>query len=219
MSPDGSTLRRVAGAKQVELWNSTTRTVFRRLRGPVGDPRRMRFGPDGTLLGVSGTRDDVVWDVRTGKITRVLPVGSGDSALAFSPDGHVLAVNGAADAIILYDLRTGDRLVSIPGGDGTPQDIDFSPDGKLLASATLTGDVQLWEVATGHVLAALPNGQLADFAVRFSPDGNVLAAGDSSGNVVLWDVATHHPLGRPLAGQNGALDSSPSTRAARRSSR
>jgi WD40 repeat protein len=212
VSPDGSMFAASPGPNEVALWRSATRTVIRRLRGPVGDSNGMRFSVDGTLLGVAGSKHAVVWDVRTGNVVRVFPVGSGPHAnsasVAFSPDGRVLAVVGAGDAIRLYDLRTGDQLVKMLGGDGTPQEIDFSPDGKLLASATLTGHADLWDVATGRSVATLANSstsQVAAFALRFSPDGKLLAVGDTAGNVVLWDVATRQPFGRPLAGHNGAV--------------
>jgi WD40 repeat protein len=138
--------------------------------------------------------------------------------VAFSPDGRLLAVEGQTDAIRLYDLRTGDQVVKLPGGDGTPQDIEFSPDGKLLASATLSGDTDLWDVATGKSLARLSNGsngQDWDSAISFSPNGRLLAVGDSSGNVVIWDVGKRRPVGSALAGENGTvhgLDFGPSGR-------
>jgi WD40 repeat protein len=209
VSPDGSRFATSPGPNQVALWNSATHTVVRDLRGPVGDSHEIRFSPDGRLLGVAGTKHAVVWDVRTGKVTRAFPVGTGmtggSNTVAFSPDGRVLAVQGSRSAIRLYDLRTGEQVVRLPGSDGTPQDLDFSPDGTLLASATLSGNVDLWDVADGKPLARLSNGsngQAYDSAVSFSPDGKLLAVGDTSGKVVLWDVANHRPVGSPLAGQN-----------------
>jgi WD40 repeat protein len=193
------------------VWNSATRTVVRDLRGPVGGSHDIRFSPDGRLVGVAGTEHAVVWDVRTRKVTRAFPVGSamtgGSNTVAFTPDGRVLAVQGAKSAIRLYNLRTGEQVLRLPGNRGTPQDLDFSPDGTMLASATLAGEVELWDARTGRSLARVSNGSSAqafdyDSAVRFSPDGKLLAIGDTSGNVVLWDVAKRRPVGRPLAGQN-----------------
>jgi WD40 repeat protein len=153
-----------------------------------------------------------VWDVRTGKVVHVLPVGSGvnegSNAVAFSPDSRVVAI-ADAHAIRLYDLTTGNQVLEMSGGDGTPQDIDFSQDGKLLASATLAGEIDLWDVRTGRLLARLSNeshGRAYDSTVRFSPDGRMLAVGDSSGNVVIWDLAKRRPVGSPLAGQNVSID-------------
>jgi WD40 repeat protein len=114
-----------------------------------------------------------------------------------------------ADAIRLYDLRTGHLVGEMRGADGTPQDLDFGPDGKLLASATLAGDSDLWDTATGDFLARLPNGtnhRAYDSTVRFSPDGRMLAVGDTSGKVEIWDVAKRRPVGSPLAGQNVSVN-------------
>jgi WD40 repeat protein/DNA-binding SARP family transcriptional activator len=211
VAPDGSTFATSPRSNAVELWSSATRTVVRRLRVPVGDTNGMRFSSDSTLLGVAGSSHAAVWDVRTGRVVRVLPVGSGINegcnAVAFSPDGRVVAVAGV-QAIRLYDLRTGHQVVEMPSG-ATPQDLDFSPDGKLLASATLAGGVDLWDVETGRSLASLSNGshgRAYDSTVRFSPDGRMLAVGDTSGNVVIWDVAKRRPIGSPLAGQNVSVD-------------
>ena len=211
VSPDGSRFATSPGPNEVQVWNSATRTVVRDLRGPVGDTHDIRFSPDGRLVGVAGTEHAVVWDVRTRKVTRAFPVGSamtgGSNTVAFTPDGRVLAVQGAKSAIRLYNLRTGEQVLRLPGNRGTPQDLDFSPDGTMLASATLAGEVELWDARTGKSLARVSNGSSAqafdyDSAVRFSPDGKLLAIGDTSGNVVLWDVAKRRPVGRPLAGQN-----------------
>ncbi len=212
VSPDGSRFATSPGSNQVELWSSATRTVVRRLRVPIGETHGMRFSSDSMLLGIAGSKHAVVWDVRTGKVVHVLPVGSGvnegSNAVAFSPDSRVVAI-ADAHAIRLYDLTTGNQVVEMSGGDGTPQDIDFSPDGKLLASATLAGEIDLWDVKTGTSLARLSNeshGRAYDSTVRFSPDGRMLAVGDTSGNVVIWDRAKRRPVGSPLAGQNVSID-------------
>jgi WD40 repeat protein len=196
------------GPNQIEVWSAATLTVVRRLRGPFGDTSEIRFTPDGRLLATAGTTHALVWDVRTRKLARAFPAGGGSSTVAFSPDGRVLAVEGQpANAIKLYDLRTGDQVVELPERDGTPQHIDFSPDGKLLASATLGGVVDLWDAATGKLLARLVNASPYDSAVSFSPDGRLLAVGDTSGDVVIWDVAKRRPVGSPLAGENSSVTS------------
>lgn len=210
VSPHGSLFAVSPGSNEVEVRSASTLSGVRRLRGPFGDTSDIRFSPDGRLLAVSGTKHALIWDVRTRKLIRAFPVDGGSTTVAFSPDSRVLAVEGQPNVIKLYDLRTGDQVVELPGRDGTPQDIDFSPDGKLLASATLAGETDLWDVATGKSLTVLRNGshgQAWDSAVSFSPDGRLLAVGDTSGNVVIWDVAKRRPVGSPLAGENSAVRS------------
>jgi WD40 repeat protein len=187
---------------QVELRSSKTGTIVRRLRGPAGYANDMRFSSDGSLLGVAGSRDVVVWDVRSGKVVKELAGGS--TTVGFSPDGRLLAFL-RGNSIVLYDLRIGHQVAELPGNDGSPMDIDFSPDGKLLASAPQAGITDLWDVTTRKLLAKLATGTF-DTTVRFSPDGRLLAVGDTSGNVVVWDVAKRRPVGTPLSGQNVLVD-------------
>ena len=43
--------------------------------------------------------------------------------------------------------------------------------------------------------------------MAFSPDGKTLAAGAADGTVRLWDMATRQPIGNPLNGHGGAVNS------------
>jgi WD40 repeat protein/DNA-binding SARP family transcriptional activator len=207
VSPDGSLFALSPGPDQVTLWRSGTR---RRLavppRSPVGDVSGLAFSRDGNLVAAVGSRNAVLWNVRTRKTVRIVPVGDhGADGVAFSPDGHTLAI-GRADGIdALYDLRTGRQTGELVGA-GSTVDLDFSPDGKLLASASLTGTATLWNVARRSKVADLP-GAVAAFAVRFSPNGKLVAVGDSSGAVVLWDVPSGRRVGEPLVGHGGGVNS------------
>lgn len=204
VSPDGSEFAVASESDHLELRRTETLAVGRTLRGPVGYVNDVDFSQDGLLLAAAGSSHAVVWDLRTGKVARVFPVGEhGANAIALSPDRHTLAVGLAENVVALFDLRTGTLIMSLPN-DGSPVKVDFSPDGRLLASAGLEGNVQVWQVV-GRKLVATLGGDVADFSVRFSPDGKLLAVGASSGTVVLWDVATKARVGRSLAGHAGGV--------------
>ena len=207
VSPDGSLFALSPGPDQVTLWRSgSRRRLAVPLRGPVGDVRGLAFSRDGNLVAAVGTRNAVLWNVRTRKTVKIVLVGGhGANGVAFSPDGHTVAI-GRADGInALYELRNGKAVAELAGA-GSVTDVDFSPDGKLLASASLTGTVTLWNVARRNAVREL-QGAVAAFAVRFSPDGNRVAVGDSSGAVAMWDPATGTRVAEPLVGHNGAVSS------------
>jgi WD40 repeat protein len=134
--------------------------------------------------------------------------------LDFSPDGSRLAT-GAADGLIrLWDVASGEELVTIaaPGdGNATPLDMDvaFSANGKQLATAS-NGEsaVRFWDPATGETLftitgddwlEAAPGVDLVPDGFALSPNGNFLAinlvsSGLSLGRTEVWDLRTHQRI-------------------------
>ena len=43
--------------------------------------------------------------------------------------------------------------------------------------------------------------------MAFSPDGKRIAAGNSDGTVRVWDAATGRPVGQPMTGHTGSVNS------------
>jgi serine/threonine-protein kinase len=130
------------------------------------------------------------------------------STVTFSPDGKTLATGlttktagtpGNSGTTVLWDVRTGKQLRSLPAGGG-PQ--AFSPDG-ILAAAGGYGDSRttLWDPVTGKKIALLDDHQEAVInGEAFSPDGKVLATSESDGVVQLWNTLTRKPP-QPLGGE------------------
>jgi WD40 repeat protein len=76
----------------------------------------------------------------------------GLSILAFSPDGNTLASACDDQTVKLWDVPTGEDLLTLGGYGGTPWIVRFSPDGKALATIGATGpnkpgEVRLWLAA------------------------------------------------------------------------
>jgi WD40 repeat protein len=131
------------------------------------------FSPDGKTLVCGDVYGNIVlWDVRTGKrsatLQRFNPKAreeaiNGVYSLAFSPDGSTLAA-GTYRGIRLWDVKSGENLVSLSRPPATVWSVTFSPvDGKTLASAgskrvvdRLRGSVdddptiRLWSLVISH---------------------------------------------------------------------
>jgi hypothetical protein len=131
------------------------------------------------------------------------------SSVAFSPDGKILATGlttetagapGNSGTTVLWDVRTGKQLRSLPSGGGSEA---FSPDGTTLAAAGGYGDSRttLRDPATGKKIALLDDHQEAVInGEAFSPDGKMLATSESDGVVQLWNTVTRKPP-QPLGGE------------------
>ena len=75
-SPDSRTLAIARGSRddnRVELWDTQGGTLRHTIRGFDGTVWSVSFSPDGrTLVTGSGNASVVIWEVQTGKLSRVL---------------------------------------------------------------------------------------------------------------------------------------------------
>lgn len=154
------------------------------------------------------------WDLRTGKVKRILARYSAwPQFSAFSGDGKTVAIGNAQETHV-FDTETGglrrvfegDLFFPNRGLEGVEQTaIALSPDGVTLAMATQTFDsqatqrnerrsgerimVRLCDVKTGAVKRTLMKAKSTTVeGLSFSGDGQTLA---TSGDALrLWDVTT-----------------------------
>jgi WD40 repeat protein/tetratricopeptide (TPR) repeat protein len=148
------------------------------------------LSPDGRLAATWGWHSAhvKVWDARTGKLVRVLPLGR--TRVFFTPDGkHLLASTG--EEYLFYNVRTWEVARRIRrDAAGYPGEVAFSPDGKLLALPMEPAVIHLKELSTGRTVARLedPLGDRAGW-LGFSPDGTKLAVTATYNRCVhVWDL-------------------------------
>jgi WD40 repeat protein len=79
--------------------------------------------------------------------------------LQFSPDGSLLAIGTYQGRFSLWDVETGQELVTLGDnsrGDAGINDLAFSPDGMVLAGACDDGYVRVWKAAPPEHAGAEP---------------------------------------------------------------
>ena len=81
-------------------------------------------------------------------------------SVAFSPDGTRL-VSGSNDTTIrLWDITTGEELITLFGHDAWVNSVSFSSDGTCLASASGDSTIRLWDIRSrGHHRPRSPRSQ------------------------------------------------------------
>jgi WD40 repeat protein/tRNA A-37 threonylcarbamoyl transferase component Bud32 len=157
--PLGRELAAGAGDGSVHVWNVETKEEVRAISDlgkPVPD---VAFSADGSLLATANSGDlfvdfyrpasVTVYDWEAGRVRFTLPLSEAVSGVAFSPDGTRLATACSDKTVKLWDMATGQDVLTLRGHVGSVFGVAFSPDGRRLASAGILGTVLVWDATPG----------------------------------------------------------------------
>lgn len=151
------------------------------------------------IVAVAGHERVGLLEMQSGKIVGELAFPEGvPFVLRFSRDGAKLLVAGGKNAqtgkVAIFDVQTGERLVTLASERDVVLAADLSPDGKLVALGGPGKVVRVLRVEDGEELYKIAKHTDWVTAMEFSPDGGKLATGDRSGGLYLWEAATGSPL-------------------------
>jgi WD40 repeat protein len=116
------------------------------------------FSADNRTLVTSCAEFAYAWDVDTGKLRRkIRRTHKWGCYLALAPDGKTLATSDqrsaddyGVDTIRLYDLDTGEQVLTLEPGDNRAGVLAFSPDGTKLFTGFHRGSAIVWDVQRGE---------------------------------------------------------------------
>jgi WD40 repeat protein/tRNA A-37 threonylcarbamoyl transferase component Bud32 len=137
-----------------------------------------------TSEGNSAQLNSISTQVITGEVTGV----------AFSPDGTRLVTGSFDKTAIVWDARTGTRLLQLKGHSREVQCVAFSPDGTRIATGSWDNTAKLWDARSGALLLDLKRHTGMLWGVAFSPDGTRLVTGSPDQMAKVWDAQTGKPL-------------------------
>ncbi len=167
------------------------------LRGFTGPVTGLSFSSDETMLAASGQREVRIWDLRTGRLLRVVrgeigEAGYGDVlSVAFSHDNCELVVgirdrNGQG-ALRAYDIRNMSEMKDSVGGlPGPVEQLAFSRDGRHLIAVCTGGAIVAYDWRLRRVIGSRQAQPGAPGAtLRFPMAEPLLLSVDSAGATIL----------------------------------
>lgn len=176
------------------VWDITSGELVNTMSGE----RVATLSPDGVWMAVSGTTSSgqptvELWRIEGWQMERAIVASQTApiSILAFSLDSRLLATNAAPENFIkLWDVTTGQELLTIDGNRDYLHGLAFSPDGRWIASGSgVDPAAKIWDVQTGQMVRT-HNTAAGMYDLAFSPDGSLIAYALNNSTVELWDTAS-----------------------------
>ncbi len=149
---------------------------------PTSAPPQPRSG-EGTSAGGRGPRSSRclhVLSAHSSWVTCVVP----------SPTNPTFASSSLDDTIRVWNLHSGELLLTMKGHHRGVNTIAISPDGRTLVSGSDDYTVRVWSVINGALLGALTGHSRDVNAVAISPDGKLLVSGGEDRTIRLWSMST-----------------------------
>ena len=151
--------------------------------------------PWAPVVAVAGHKQIVLYHSDNGKTLGVLPYPEGiPYVLRFSRNGELLLAGGgrggASGQVVVFNVRTGKRLVTVGDELDSVLAADISSDHKFVALGGPQKMLRIYSTETGELVHSIKKHTDWIYTIEFSPDGVLLASGDRANGLFVWETET-----------------------------
>ena len=150
-------------------------------------------------------RDCKTWEPKfkpftiDGEVTSIIASSDGQKVLTSLLANDDLTPTSEEPTVCLWDLKTGEPVISAFKPGGRIGCMTLSPDGKRILTASNDKKATIWNI-TGRRASPFStfkhSGTMS--TAQFSRDGRRVVTASEDGTACVWDVRTGRPLGRPM---------------------
>ncbi|MDG2013602.1 MAG: protein kinase, partial [Pirellulaceae bacterium] len=199
-SPDGRHIASASADMTVRIWDVQTSKQIGVLSGHRNMVYSVSYSPDGKQIASAGQDGTVkVWNSATRDLDRTFSdVKAFINEIAFSPDGTLIGAvyeipfdseQQNAD-VVVWNVVTGERVLSMRPQPGSIHAIDFSADSRFLVTGADDGTIRVTNIFTGkpETIHAGHLGRIWDLTI--SKDGLLLASCGKDGTAKIRSTFT-----------------------------
>ncbi len=190
-SPDGALLATTGDDGAIRVWDPQTGDQVADFTADTDVPVwRPKFDATGSRVAASFASGQVrVLDVATGRLVTTLAPDVVPVAVAMSPDGDRIVVSfGDVPRVTVYDVRTGDAILTLEGAEFGYLALAWSPDGSQIAAGSHDGTTPIWNARTGALSSTLFGHSAPQYDMAWSSDSTRLVTGSLDGTAKVWSV-------------------------------
>ena len=154
----------------------------------------MAASPWTSLVAFAAPKQVLLYDTETRQLAGIFPYTEGYArSLSFSRNGSLLVMGGGRGGkmghAVVWDVKTGKRVVEVGKEFDQVMSADISPDQKMVVIGSPSKKVKVYDTGTGEELYTISKHTEWIMGTAFSPDGVLLASSDRNGNVMVWEAS------------------------------
>ncbi len=193
LSPDGEHLASTGEDGEIHFWSLTDGEFKHTLRDHRSNVLDLAITPDNQVLISAGLDGVKIWDLQRYRPLYTLTAFQPIAHLALHPNGQILAGGTPEGQVLLWNLRSGEAVTSIPAHDSEITALAFSPDGESLITGSGDRTLRLWDLTTNRLQTTFIGHTGPITALALTPDGETVISGSHDG-IRAWDLPSGNLL-------------------------